>query len=241
MKENEISERSHDRLGPVNGTELLQAIEAILFAATEPVTAVRLAAVFSEVTGVESVSESDIERAVELLNETLDEQGRALRVRFWAGGYRLTTSLEVERYVKAYVQEDRSHRLSRTLLETLAIVAYRQPVTRPEIDFVRGVDSDYAVRTLMELHLVDVVGRSDTLGRPLLYGTTQRFLDQFGLSDLSGLPTLREIEEILSDPAFKRERANLLAIGEQENAIEQVQSEGAVNQEEHSEAGNGET
>ncbi len=93
----------------------------------------------------------------------------------------------------------------------------------------------------MELHLVDVVGRSDTLGRPLLYGTTQRFLDQFGLSDLSGLPTLREIEEILSDPAFKRERANLLAIGEQENAIEQVQSEGAVNQEEHSEAGNGET
>lgn len=202
--------------------ELQRAIEAILFAATEPVDSARLANVFGEVTGFNSVTATNVDDAVHDLNEVYEADGRSLRIRSWGGGYRLTTDSEVSAYVNAFLQEDRSRRLSRTLLETLAIVAYRQPVTRPEIDFVRGVDSDYAVRKLMELHLVDVVGRSETLGRPLLYGTTSHFLEQFGLQDLGGLPTLREVEEILNDPAFKRERADLLAFQEQERAIDDV-------------------
>jgi segregation and condensation protein B len=97
-------------------------------------------------------------------------------------------------------------------METLAILAYRQPVTRPEVDFIRGVNSDYAIRKLLELGLADVKGRSDSLGRPLLYGTTTRFLEQFGLSNLDDLPTLREIEELLDEPHFDEERAQLLAL-----------------------------
>jgi segregation and condensation protein B len=95
-------------------------------------------------------------------------------------------------------------------METLAILAYRQPVTKPEVDFVRGVDSDYAVRRLLDLGLVDVRGRADSVGRPLLYGTTDRFLELFGLNALGDLPNLREIESILDDPSFHRERARLL-------------------------------
>jgi segregation and condensation protein B len=83
-------------------------------------------------------------------------------------------------------------------METLAVVAYRQPVTKPEIDFVRGVDSTYAVRKLMELDFVALIGRSDTVGRPLVFGTTPRFLEEFGLNALGDLPELKETEELLA-------------------------------------------
>lgn len=218
-------------------TELKRAIEAILFAAEEAVDAERLVRVFTDVTGFDTVSRDDVVSAVDELNTEYAVSGRSLRIRNWAGGFRLTTDQEVAGYVKAYFEADRAQRLSRTLLETLAIVAYRQPVTRPEIDFVRGVDSDYAVRKLMELRLVDVVGRSEAVGRPLLYGTTPHFLEQFGLPDLEALPTLREVEEILNDPAFNRERARLLALEEQEQAIEKV--EGEISMESHQNDQNG--
>ncbi len=209
--------------------ELKRAVEAILFAADEPVEAARMAHVFVEVTGTTDVAPQDVDATVEELNADFAMSGRAVRIHRWAGGYRLATDGEVAAYVKAYFEEDRSQKLSRTLLETLAIIAYRQPVTRPEIDFVRGVDSDYAVRKLLELHLVDVVGRSEAVGRPLLYGTTAHFLEQFGLDGLDGLPTLREIEEILDDPAFNRERARLLSLEEREKALDQVGSGDTLN------------
>ena len=109
--------------------------------------------------------------------------------------------------------------MSHSLMETLAIVAYRQPVTKPEVDFVRGVDSGYALGKLMERGVIDVVGRGDSLGRPLIYGTTDSFLEQFGLGDLDDLPNLREIEEILGDPSFSKERVELLQLQQEENAI----------------------
>ena len=98
------------------------------------------------------------------------------------------------------------------------MVAYKQPVTRPEVDFVRGVNSDYALRKLMELELVDVEGRSESLGRPLLYGTTPNFLEQFGLDTLDDLPTIREVEELLDDPHFDDERAQLLQLDTEDAA-----------------------
>ncbi len=196
---------------------LARVAEAVIFAADRPVSAARIARLFAEVTGGEAPEVADVETAVEQLNAAYEAEGRSFRVHAWAGGYRMATIPEMAPFVKALFTEEQQTGLSRSLMETLAIVAYRQPATRPEIEFVRGVSADYAVRKLLEHGLIDVCGRADSLGRPLLYGTTDRFLEQFGLESLDDLPTLREIEELLDDPRFNRERAELLDLrGESE-------------------------
>ncbi len=190
--------------------EAARAVEALIFAADQPVPAARIGSAYAEVTGGEPLEEEHVQKAVDQLNAAYTAAGRAFRIHAWAGGYRMATEPALAPYVQALYAGDPSVRLSRSLMETLAVVAYRQPVTRPEIDFIRGVSADYAVRKLMEYGLIDVEGRSDALGRPLLYATTGRFLEQFGLAALDELPTLREIEELLDDPHFNRERAELL-------------------------------
>ncbi|RMF52572.1 MAG: SMC-Scp complex subunit ScpB [Bacteroidetes bacterium] len=189
---------------------LERVCEAMIFAADEPLAPARIAAVYAEVTGEPRPPVSAIEEAVDRLNAAYEATERTFRIHRWAGGYRMATEPELAPYVRALFEDTRQRRLSRSLMETLAVVAYRQPVTKPEVDYVRGVDSDYALRRLLELNLIDVVGRSEAVGRPLLYGTTARFLEQFGLQSLGELPNLREVEELLNDPAFNRERARLL-------------------------------
>ena len=191
---------------------LERVAEAIIFAATDPVRARDIAQVVAEVTGQRGPSEQDVDDAIARLNERYATGEAGLRVHRWGGGYRMATSADLAPFLKAYFDPERQMRLTRSLMETLAILAYKQPVTKPEVDFVRGVDSDYAIRRLLEIGLVDVVGRSDSVGRPLLYGTTPRFLEEFGLSSLDDLPRLREIEELLGDPNFNQERARLLAL-----------------------------
>lgn len=195
----------------VAGGLLERVAEALIFAADEPVTAATIADVFAEVTGDERIDTEAIERAVETLNRKYAEHRLSLRVEVWSGGYRLATVPEVAPFVRAMFAAEQERRLSRSLMETLAVIAYKQPVTKPEIDFVRGVNSDYAIRKLLESRLVAVAGRDESVGRPLLYGTTGYFLEQFGLSSLEDLPRPREIEELLQDPGFSRERAELLA------------------------------
>lgn len=212
--------------------EWMRAVEALIFAADEPIEASTIASVIGEVAGEEPPPASVIEALIDALNAHYADHGRALRVRRWGGGYRLSTTPAVAHYLKTHYEQDRTKRLSRSLLETVAIVAYRQPVTKPEVDFVRGVDSDYALRKLLELNLIDVIGRSDSVGRPLLYGTTDRFLDAFGLDDLEALPTLREIEELLADPLFSREKAKLL--------VQQEMKEASASSEGQEEAGEAE-
>lgn len=190
---------------------LRRAVEALLFAADEPLSAATLADVVAEVTGEANLDVARVEAAVEALDADLRAAGRPLRVERWAGGYRLATVPEVAPFLKALLEGDRTRRLSKSLLETLAVVAYQQPVSKAEIDFVRGVNTDYALRRLLELRFVAVVGRGEGVGRPLLYGTTPEFLERFGLERLEDLPRPREIEELLADPAFTRERAELLA------------------------------
>lgn len=192
--------------------EVSRAAEALIFAADEPVTLGRIAEVVGEVSGQSTIQEGVVRAAIELVNQEYERSGRALRIRSWAGGYRLSTTQEVAPYLKVFFRQDRRRRLSRSLMETLAILAYRQPATKPEVDFVRGVDSDYAIRKLLEIGLVDVVGRSEAVGRPLLYGTTAAFLEAFGLDTLDSMPNLREIEDLLGDPAFNKERARLLML-----------------------------
>ena len=193
-----------------------EATEAILFAADEPVGAARIAGIVSEVTGRSAPDEAEVVAAVERLNAAYEETGRAFEIKSWAGGYRLVTRSSLSPFAKTFYVEEQETSLSRSLMETLAVIAYRQPVTRPEVDFVRGVNSDYAIRKLLEMDLASVEGRADSVGRPLLYGTTDRFLEQFGLDGLDDLPTLREVEDLLDDPAFDDERAKLLQLDREE-------------------------
>lgn len=197
---------------------LRKATEALLFAADDPIGAERIAEIVADVTGETALDAERVEAVIETLRETYAANGRAFEIVAWAGGYRLVTRDDVAPFVKAMVQDEQRQSLSRSLLETVAVVAYKQPVTRPEVDFVRGVNSDYALRKLMELELVDVKGRSESLGRPLLYGTTPDFLEQFGLNSLDDLPTIREVEELLDDPNFDDERAQLLQLKTEEAA-----------------------
>ncbi len=192
--------------------ELARAVEALVFATNEPVAADQIAEVFAEITREARPSPEQIQQTVDRLNASYEQEGRALRIRAWAGGFRMSTTEEVAPYLKAFFRHDRQRRLTRSLMETLAILTYKQPATKPEIDYVRGVDSDYALRRLLDIGLIDIVGRSQSVGRPLLYGTTSHFLEAFGLSDLDDLPNLREIEELLNDPSFNKERARLLML-----------------------------
>jgi segregation and condensation protein B len=189
--------------------ELERVAEALIFTADEPVTPATVGEVYERVLG-DVVDDDAVAEAVASLNGSYRESGRVFRIESWAGGYRMATIREVAPYVRALVEAEEERRLSRSLLETLAVIAYKQPVTKPEIDFVRGVNAGYALRKLMEKDFAAVVGRSDAVGRPLLYGTTPHFLEQFGLGTLDELPRPREIEQLLNDPAFAHERTELL-------------------------------
>lgn len=161
--------------------QIVDAAEAILFVADAPVPLVALARALD-------VTEGQAEQAVELLQERHAASG-ALQVIHIAGGYQMCTKPEHAQRIADFLKPQRQ-RISRTLMEVLAIVAYRQPLTMAEIEAIRGVQSDYGTRSLLERRLIQEVGRRKAPGRPLLYGTTQQFLHQFNLGSLKDLPAL---------------------------------------------------
>jgi len=170
--------------------ERLKAIlESLLFAAGEPVSLNRLAAV------LDSVPKEQIRDALIALGAHYAQGGRGLTVEEVAGGYQLRTRKEFAPQIRKLLA-GKPPRLSRSLLETLAIIAYRQPVTRPEIEQVRGVDCGGVLETLLERRLVRIAGRKEAPGRPIIYATTPEFLEVFGLKDLDSLPDLKEFQEI---------------------------------------------
>jgi len=189
---------------------LRMAVEALIFVAEESLSARLLAEAYAEATGNPKPDDREVDEIIASLNDELRETGRPFTIEKWGGGYRFATLSEMAPFIKALLVTDRQRKLSRTLMESVAILAYRQPTSRSELEFVRGVDCDYAIRKLMEYGLINVVGRAETVGRPLLYGTTDRFLELFGLGSLTDLPNLRELESILDDPAFQKEKARLL-------------------------------
>ena len=164
-------------------------VESLLFAAGAPVPLGRL------VDALDGPGRAEVLAALEALTRTYERDGRGLRLVQVAGGWQLRTPAEHGPWVRRLLRE-RPPRLSRPMLETLAIVAYRQPCTRIEIETVRGVDADAVLSTLLERRLVRIVGRKEAPGRPLLYGTTRDFLEVFGLPDLSALPPLRELGDM---------------------------------------------
>jgi segregation and condensation protein B len=177
---------------------LTQVIEGIVFAAGRLVAADEVREAIRLVSGDEAVSDDDIANAVSELNERYEASGSALRIHEWADGLRMATVPDLSPYLQAFFQEG-PRKLTRSLMETLSIIAYRQPVSKPEIDNVRGVDSNYALRRLMELGFVTMAGRADSVGRPLVFTTTARFLEEFGIRSLDELPQLREAEELFAE------------------------------------------
>lgn len=171
--------------------ETQNQILAILFAAKDPVT-------FDEFKeALPEVDPDSLEIAVGDVMEKFNSFQSAAELRKVAGGYRITTRPENHEAIRQYFRTKPSAKLSQAALETLAVIAYRQPVTLPEIMEIRGIKGTSTIKTLLEKKLIEIRGRKKIVGRPILYGTTQEFLIHFGLDDLSDLPSLEEFEELL--------------------------------------------
>ena len=168
-------------------------LEALLFATDSPLTVSRIKKILP---GVET---KEIREAVEELEKEYSEQEHAFGVVEFGGGWQIATRPEFSPTVEKMLKGRRFTRLSKAGLEVLAIVAYRQPITRLEVDQIRGVNSSGSISTLTERNLITVVGRSATVGNPLLYGTTREFLNHLGLKGLGQLPDLPDLEQVLED------------------------------------------
>ena len=175
----------------VDATELVAAVEAVLFAAGESVHPKEIAAAF------EGTDEDAVRAAIELLPSRYATGPGGLVVEQVAGGYRLATKPAVGALVRQFFRQRNRTRLSPAALETLAIVAYRQPATVPEIQAIRGVDPTGALKNLLEKKLVRILGRKKVVGSPLLYGTTKQFLVHFGLNKLEDLPSIEEFDQFV--------------------------------------------
>lgn len=167
--------------------EVKRVTEALLFAAGSPLPPKKIAQIIGD-TDVRAVRQQ-----IEALSQEYDEEARAFQVQEVAGGYQVRTRPDFGDYVLQLKRDRDDSRLSHAALEALAIVAYKQPVSRADIVAIRGVESDEVIRGLARRRLIKVVGRKEEPGRPLLYGTTQAFLEKFGIRTLDGLPELDEV------------------------------------------------
>ena len=165
-------------------------IESLLLVSTEPLPLQQIADL------LDGPGRSEVEKIVLDLRNSYDREGRGFQIVTVAGGYQLVTRPEYSRWIRQ-LKETKSQALSRPALETLAIIAYRQPVIRAEIDDIRGVNSGGVLKNLMERGLVKIAGRKDLPGRPMMYATTNLFLKQFGLGSLKDLPSLKEFEQVM--------------------------------------------
>jgi segregation and condensation protein B len=163
-------------------------LEILLFLSGEPIT-------ISTLKEVTALSEPDIKRLMEELIIQYRERNGGLLIAEVAHGYQMITNPEYTEWAKKFKSSQLASRLSVPALETLAIIAYKQPLIKAEIEQIRGVNSDSAIRTLLDRRLIKVLGRKEAPGRPFLYGTTREFLQYFGLKDLTELPTLKDLSK----------------------------------------------
>lgn len=170
-------------------------IEALLFSSEEPLSVSKIQSI------LETKDRGGIVRSIQELKEEYNDPSRGIYLAEVAGGFQLRTKPEMAQWVRK-IKRQRVTRLTQAALECLAVVAYRQPVTRAEIEHIRGVDCGAVLRGLLVKGLVRILGRKDVPGRPLLYGTSKKFLEVFSLKDLSSLPDLREIEELQGSSPF---------------------------------------
>lgn len=192
--------------------EVKNIIEALIFASDEPMTVRFIRSVVEEVnkdlppSEQLNVNAEVIRKAVNDLNRGYGRLGSGFRISEVAGGFVYATQEQFASWVGRLAKERARRRLSPTAVETLAIIAYKQPITKSEVEFIRGVNVDYIINALLEKDLIQITGRQNSPGRPLLYGTTQKFLEHFGLNELTDLPKPREIAELISETELEVDR-----------------------------------
>jgi len=192
-------------------------IEALIFSSDDVVPAKELIKAIKGIDGEDTIiTEQDIEKSVENLNSIYEEENRAFTIKKIAEGYIYSTKEEYANYIGYLTSEKSKRRLSQAALETLSIIAYKQPITKPELESIRGVNCDYMISTLLDKKLIKISGRAETIGRPLLYKTTSEFLKYFALNNLNDLPKPREIEEIMQDEDFLEQKRTIMM-----NAVEE--------------------
>ena len=218
---NDVAENGAGAPIAPSGEALKNVLESLIFVSDGPVSAKRLA----------RAARATIAEVQPLLDELVsDYQHRGVHLYFVAGGYQFRSARETADFVKTLVAP-KPIRLTRAQLETLAIVAYRQPITRPEVDDVRGVDSGSSLKVLTDRGLVKILGRKDEPGRPLVYGTTPQFLEFFGLGSLGDLPTLQEFSDLTDEhkALFERKIGESIDIASAElaaaEALEEAEQE----------------
>lgn len=172
-------------------------IEALILASPEPLTVRRITGV------MEDTSPAQVAKAVSELNNHYADNGSSFRIRMLAGGYQFYILPEYIGLIEDLFTRHRKVRLTRAALETVAIIAYRQPTTKGDIEHIRGVASDGVIKTLLERNLITITGRAEGVGKPLQYGTTDEFLKLFGLASLGDLPQMEEIEQMISSAESK--------------------------------------
>jgi segregation and condensation protein B len=168
-------------------------IEALIFAATIPIPLKEIHKTIEDYLDTK-VPVADLERAVEDLIQKFQEEHFAIEIVEIADGFTFMTKGAFHNVIGTYLKQVTNKKLSKAAMETLSIIAYKQPVSKAEMESIRGVNCDYSVQKLLEKELIEILGRSDSLGRPLLYGTSEKFKDYFGLRSLEDLPQLKEIE-----------------------------------------------
>lgn len=198
--------------------DLKGAVEALLFASEKPLSAEEMKNAFPE--GEGSVTASDIRKTVEALKDEYEAQNRGFRVYEIANGYQIASDMRFAEVLRRFYISREKKKISQAGLETLSVIAYRQPVTRADIEGIRGVNVDGAIKTLMEKGLIKIAGRKDVPGRPILYGTTDEFLEHFGLKSTQELPPLSEYSLKDLDPSLlppEMKQANVQADGPPSN------------------------
>ncbi len=199
-----------------------QILEAVLFASDVPIGLPVLTQV------LEDRSEKEVRALLEEMAEAYDREERGVVLSEIAGGFQLLSRKECAPWVEQMLRSRRKIRLSKPALESLAIVAYRQPITKVEIDSIRGVDSAGVLHTLLERNLVTIKGRSKGVGRPLLYSTTQEFLSYMGINELVDLPELKEIAPLLEERERLAEEGEDLDPGTSKAEVEVTTADGAA-------------
>jgi segregation and condensation protein B len=173
----------------LSAAELKAVVEVLIFVADEPVSAGSIADVLK-------IEVAEVETAIQDFVKEFNRRNGGLQVREIAGGWQIATRPEYHEEVRAYLRSKPGAKLSLASLETLAVIAYKQPVTVPEILEIRGVQSPSAIKTLLEKRLIVAKGRKETVGRPMMYGTSKEFLIQFALKDLSELPSMEDFQDL---------------------------------------------
>ncbi len=183
-------------------------IEAILFASPTPLSELRITELLEQGVGAKT-NRGEVPSIIDALNKHYEESSSSFRIKKWGGGFQFATVRDADDAIRPLFVDQGEKRMTRALIESLAIVAYKQPVTKPELDNIRGVDSTYGVRKLLDSGFITICGRGEGVGQPLLYGTTQRFLEEFGISGIEELPKMKEVEDILRDPEFTEHAATI--------------------------------